>query len=106
MEILGPGTVLGVVGAAAAGALAKWIDSRVKLKTKQIDVGSELRDDLWEQVRGCEERLKAAQCDCDEWRKRYYDQYESFIEQRRELRRYQDKFGPLERSDISSKRDS
>lgn len=101
MEIIGTGTILGVAGAAAAGAVAKWIDSRSKMKTKQIDVGSELRDDLWEQVRGCEERLRKQQEDCDAWRKRYYDQYEAFIEQRRELKKYKDKFGPLESSEIS-----
>lgn len=100
MEPLSAGTIYAVLAAGLGGTAAKWIDSRYRAKAKREDVGSELRDDLWEQVKACDERLRKEQEQCELWRQRYYDQKEAYVDQRVLLKRYIAQFGDLESSDI------
>lgn len=98
MDYFGTGTLIALLSAVGGGFLAKLVDSRSRLKTKQIDVAAELRDDMWAQNIEFERRIKACQEECDAWRKRYYQQYEAFIDIRTQLKKYAAKYGPLDAS--------
>lgn len=97
--VLGGTTIGAIVGAIATGALAKWIDVRGKRQIKQPDIAAELRDDLWEQNKEWEGRMKACQKECDDWRERYNKARDDYYDMRREVRRYEARYGKLDASE-------
>lgn len=99
MEIFSGTTIGAILGAAATGVLAKLIDVRGRRQTKQADVASELRDDLWAQTQVYEQRLEKCKAECDDWRERYNKARDDYYDMRRIARRYEARFGPLDASD-------
>lgn len=102
MDILNP-TSVAILSGIFVGSLAKLIDWRAKSESKKADIAKDLRDDLWQQNQELEKRVKDRETECDGWKKRYYDQYELFVQARTSLRKYESKYGALDASESSKK---
>lgn len=96
-EVVGITTVYGLFAALFGGVLVKLIDGRTRLKTKQIDMGAELRDDLYREIEGLRSELaksrdviSAIEKEREAWRARYYKSLEGISPLRAENRGLQE----------------
>lgn len=95
------GVIAGALTAAISGGLfTKWIEGRLRLKEKAIDGGTQLREELREDVHSLKAEVQMLRKEVESWQSKYLELNMQYAEIKADNRLLQARFDELNRATL------